>query len=178
MKKFVGSLLGAIISGVVIYWLTVGWPLIKNDHSKSDSSSNQIHPSTSEGTHAADAEKHGPPPLAKGGVVYVPPPPSVVTPGKGGLPAVATGGAVIVQAPPASLSRMGPLEPSTNRQGSDIGNQAVFAKSPEECSENCARKPQCRAMTFVRGSNGGACWLKFAVPGASVNSAMVSAVKR
>ncbi len=157
MKKWIGGLLATIISGVVIYWLTVGWPGKKEQNSKSDSSkSSPVSPSGPN----TDSTKTSVSP----GRVVVGPPPSVAH--------VPTG--VVVPPPPGIY--MSPLEFNTNRPGSDIRNFLV--RTAEECSRACLSERTCRAMTFVASAQGGVCWLKNAAPTGTAGLGMTSAVKR
>lgn len=86
-------------------------------------------------------------------------------------------GASVKPAAPAGQV-MGPLEPSTNRQGRDISQAGMRMTSAVQCSALCAADPQCRAMSFATSDNGsGLCFLKSAVPAATESPAVVSAVK-
>lgn len=95
--------------------------------------------------------------------------------------------ALVVFKSPAALvavpmELMGPLEPHTNRQGSDFSPLPHLVGTPQECSSLCSANAKCEAMTFVNRPDfdsygGGDCWLKYAVPASSVAPNMVSAVK-
>ena len=70
------------------------------------------------------------------------------------------------------------LENNTNRPGSDYRNYETGA-DPNQCRNDCANDPTCRAFTWVRPGVQGAnahCWLKSAVPNASANNCCVSGV--
>jgi hypothetical protein len=71
---------------------------------------------------------------------------------------------------------MGPLLWGVQLKGSNLSQMPIRVASAEECSEKCAKREDCVAMTFVKGA--GHCWLKNAVPPQSQNSEMVSAIKK
>jgi hypothetical protein len=70
---------------------------------------------------------------------------------------------------------MGPLEQATNRQGDDFDAFGVRTENAQLCAERCRTDPACKAMTYVIPTH--ICWPKGAVPAASHNSNMISAVK-
>jgi PAN domain len=74
---------------------------------------------------------------------------------------------------------MGPLEVGINRLGRDKNEFGTPAGSAADCSRHCAEDDACLAMSFMSRSppQDGICWLKTAVPVATSNPAMVSAVK-
>ena len=139
MKNWLGSLLAAIVAGVVIYWLTVGWK--------------PAHTPTNAPGSANSAVQSGPPVahVPKGGI-YVPPP------------------------PPAPVVRMTPLEVNTNRQGNDI--RWFQVNTAAQCSLECLKDINCKAITFVENPQGGVCWLKNAVPPPTQQPGLISSVKR
>jgi PAN domain len=148
MRDWIGKLLAGVISGVLIYWLTVG--LIKNSKSSSGAS----------GTAATKPTTTNPTvqPAGNGNV---------------SLPPHTTGGIVV---PPPPALRMSPLEMNINRQGSDI--RSFLTNTAEQCSAACLSERSCRAMTFVRRASDGICWLKNAEPGPTRQPGMISAVKQ
>ena len=78
----------------------------------------------------------------------------------------------------AAASTMGPLEPSTNRQGRDISQSGVRTSTAAQCSDLCAADPNCRAMSFATSDGqGGLCFVKSGVPDPTENPAVTSAVK-
>jgi PAN domain len=87
--------------------------------------------------------------------------------------------AALVAAP---VELMGPLEPLTNRQGSDFSRLPRLVGTPQECSSLCSTNVECKAMTYVKRPDfdafgGGDCWLKSAIPASSAAGNMISAVK-
>jgi hypothetical protein len=95
--------------------------------------------------------------------------------------------ALVIFKSPAALvavptELMGPLEPHTDRHGSDFSLLPHLVGTPQDCSSLCSTNAKCAAMTFVKRPDfdsygGGDCWLKYAVPAASPNPNMISAVK-
>jgi hypothetical protein len=81
--------------------------------------------------------------------------------------------------PPSSTSGrgvMGPLLSEIQLKGGNLSQTPISVASAEECSDECAKREDCAAMTFVKGA--GDCWLKNAVPPQLPNPKMVSAIKK
>jgi hypothetical protein len=71
------------------------------------------------------------------------------------------------------------LESNINRAGSDYRNYETGA-DPNQCRNDCANDPTCRAFTWVRPGIQGSkafCWLKSAAPNASTDACCVSGIK-
>ena len=78
----------------------------------------------------------------------------------------------------STAANMGPLEPGVNRQGRDLSDFGLRTVDARECANRCAVTAACKAMTFARtAEKEGVCWLKSAVPEASPNPELTSAVK-
>jgi hypothetical protein len=74
-----------------------------------------------------------------------------------------------------------PLEPDTDRFGSDIRNSGDWVASAEVCAWLCAEKKECKSMTFAAsatGLKGGNCWLKDSVAKAYPRAGAISAFKK
>jgi len=79
--------------------------------------------------------------------------------------------------PPASFLSMGPLEHGWNYDHNDLNaNGWLSITSAEACSDLCYTRKDCKAMTYVVSNK--SCWLKYAVPTATQNADMISAVRR
>jgi hypothetical protein len=79
--------------------------------------------------------------------------------------------------PVPSKPLMGKLQPGWGYPHNDIKADGwISIGSAEACSDLCYERPDCKAMTYVISNK--SCWLKFAVPGRTQNSDMISAVKQ
>lgn len=84
---------------------------------------------------------------------------------------------VITEPPKPGKQPMGPLERGIGFDHNDINaNGWLSVISPEACSDLCYENIECRAMTYVVSNK--SCWLKYAVPGRSMNLDEVSAVRQ
>lgn len=72
-----------------------------------------------------------------------------------------------------SAAHMGPLEPGTDRFGSDFG--AVKVANAEGCAKLCEGTETCLAATFIVPSS--VCMLKNAAPNPSPNALTISTIK-
>ena len=74
----------------------------------------------------------------------------------------------------------GPMEPNTDRPGSDYRDFDLSNSDPKACQDACLTDPKCKAWTYVRPGITGAkahCWLKNAIPMPVQNPDCVSGVK-
>ena len=73
-----------------------------------------------------------------------------------------------------------PMEPNTDRPGSDYNNYDLSNPDPALCQNDCLNDPKCKAWTYVRPGITGPkahCWLKNAVPKQVRNMDCISGIK-
>ena len=75
----------------------------------------------------------------------------------------------------AHAGNMSAMEWGIDRPGSDYKSFITARNDPQLCQDQCAAEDQCRAWTF--GPNTSKCWLKNAVPNATLHTNAVSGVK-
>ena len=88
-----------------------------------------------------------------------------------------TGGCMAMSDGSASLT----FEPDANRAGGDFTSFEVIGDRMEMCRDVCAAEMSCVAYTYVRPGIQGPrsrCWLKSAIPDATLDGCCISGIKR